>query len=489
MLVSFWFDDAAKARAGTKTFVVNAIGDAGLLLGILLLFGAMAAAGVEPGAGAFNFETLEAHSMAMVPIATLASLLIFAGCVGKSAQIPLSVWLPDAMVAPTPVSALIHAATMVAAGVYLVVRMNFLVVLSPFAMEIMAITGAASALIAAVMGLAETDLKRILAYSTISQLGLMYLAVGLGAFTASIFHLVAHGFFKALLFLAAGSAIMALGGEQDVRNMGGLARRMPVTAWGFVIGAAALAGIIPTIGFFSKELILWQSWERGHYFLWVAGFLGSGLSALYIFRAVGLAFFGETHVPIERFKKATEPVFSMIVPIMLLSTAVMLGGLLGVPASFGGEERLITWLGALIPTELSHAPTESSRGTEIVLAAATLLWSAHFAVLGWLVYAQRRDWARRMALRMGWAARLVARRFYLDEFYDRALVRPLFWIGRHVLRRWIDEGVLGGVVISGSGRAVGFAAEAASAAESGVLQHYLVMALVGAVILIALLTL
>lgn len=484
LLIGFWFEDAAKARAGLKAFIVNRIGDAGFLAGMFLVYGVMAAVGADPTSGYFNFTTMERYNAAFVPVATAVSLLLFAGAVGKSAQIPLYVWLPDAMAGPTPVSALIHAATMVTAGVYLVVRLNFIFALSPFALHFIAVIGATTAIYAAVMGLVVTDLKKILAYSTISQLGYMFLACGVGAFSAAIFHLVAHAFFKALLFLAAGSVIHALAGEQDVRNMGGLKRRMPLTAWTFVIAAAALAGIAPTVGFFSKDAILWQAWERGNTTLWAMGFLGAGLTAFYIFRAAGFVFFGATNVPLEKWKRVVESPVSMALPMLLLATATLVGGIVGVPECLGGLNRIGVWLGELIPYEISHAPSPGSHA-EIVLMAITLIWSAHFSILGWVIYAQKRDWPARIAERVAPLHRLVENLFYVDQLYDWTIVRPLVWLSRRVLWNALDETVVDGLAVHGTARAVGFMAVLASAMQTGVLQRYLLYFLIGAVAVIA----
>ncbi|MFH0799558.1 MAG: NADH-quinone oxidoreductase subunit L [Pseudomonadota bacterium] len=488
LLIGFWFEDAAKAKAGMKAFIVNRIGDAGFLAAIFLIFGVMSAAGVSPESGAFNFQTMERYGAYFVPVATTVSLLLFAGAVGKSAQIPLYVWLPDAMAGPTPVSALIHAATMVTAGVYMVVRLNFIFALSPTALEVVAWTGAATALFAATMGLAATDLKKILAYSTISQLGYMFMAAGVGAFSAAIFHLVTHAFFKALLFLCAGSVIHALHGEQDIRNMGGLKNRMPLTAWAFVIAAAALAGLPPFSGFFSKDAILWQVYERGHFWLWAAGFTGAGLTAFYIFRAAGLVFFGETNLSLEKWKRVEESSISMAVPILLLVTLSIFGGVLGLPSALGGGNILGHWLGGLIPYEMGHAPAEGSHG-ELILMAVSIIWAAHFSILGWLIYAQKREWPVRIAERMGLFYRLVANRYYIDELYDLLIVKPLVWFSRRVLWNTIDETFVDGLVVHGSARSVGFMATVASAAQTGVLQRYLLYFLIGAVAVIGYLAL
>jgi len=489
LLISYWFEDDVNARAGTKAFVINAIGDGGFLIGIFIVFGVMSASHALPASGFFNFETMERHAAFFVPVATALSLALFVGAAAKSAQIPLYTWLPDAMVGPTPVSALIHAATMVAAGVYMIVRLNFVFALSATALEVIAVIGAATALLGAVLGLAENDLKRILAYSTISQLGYMFIAVGVGAFSASIFHLIAHAFFKALLFLAAGCAIKALGGETDIRRMGGLKDRMPISAWTFVIAAVALAGIAPTSGFFSKEAILWQAFERGYTALWAAGFLGVGLTAFYIFRAAASVFFGEPTFSLEKYKRISEPSISMVVPAMILASIVALGGFVGLPECFGGTNLIGAWLGRIVPSEMSRMPGEESCGTRIVLSVITLLWSIHFCVLGWLIYAQKRDWPERIARKLGPVARLVSRKFYVDEIYDRALVRPLQWFSRRIIWRGMDQTVVDGIGVEGTQRAVGLMSALLSSAQTGILQHYLLYFLIGVVLIVALIAL
>ncbi len=489
LLISFWFEGEDKAKAGTKAFIINTIGDAGFLLGMFLIFGVMSAAQAAPESGFFNFETMERYGAYFVPVATAASLLLFSGAVAKSAQIPLYIWLPDAMVGPTPVSALIHAATMVAAGVYMVVRLNFIFALSPIALEVVAVVGAATALLAALMGLVATDLKKILAYSTISQLGYMFLAAGVGAFSAAIFHLMTHAFFKSLLFLAAGSAMKALGEESDIRKMGGLKKRMPITSWAFVIGAAALAGIAPASGFFSKDAILWQTFERGHKLLWTCGFIGVGLTAFYIFRAAGSVFFGEPKVSLEKFKKITEPCMSMIVPIMLFISLAAFGGFVGVSVCFGGADHVGAWLGQLIPSEMSRAPSESSCGVEIVLSIITLLWSIHFSVLGWLIYAQKREWPEKVAKKLRPFSTLVSRRFYVDELYGLIFVKPLLWFSKRIVLNGFDATVMDGIAVEGTSRTVGLMSALVSSAQTGILQHYLLYFLIGAVLIIGLVAL
>lgn len=487
LLIGFWFEDIAKARAGTKAFIVNRIGDAFFLAGLFLIYAVMASANAPVSSGYFNFEMMSRYNAYFVPMATAISLLLFGGAVGKSAQIPLYVWLPDAMAGPTPVSALIHAATMVTAGVYMVVRLNFIFALSPVALHVVATIGAATALYAATMGLTQTDIKKILAYSTISQLGYMFLAAGVGAFSAAIFHLVTHAFFKALLFLCAGSVIHAMAGEQDIRNMGGLRYRMPVTCWTFVLAAAAIAGIAPASGFFSKDAILWQAYERGDFVLWAIGFVAAGLTSFYIFRAVGATFFGETNASLEKFKRAHESPYSMIVPMMILAVLSVFGGLIGVPKILGGADRIGEWLSRLIAYEMGHAPEEGA--SEIVIMVITLLWSLHFAVLGWVIYAQKREWPDAVAQRFGFVYRLVANKYYVDEIYDFLIIRPLNWISTKILWQTVDDIFIDGLAVHGTARTVGLWANVVSLAQTGVLQQYLLYFLIGAVVVVGYLAL
>jgi NADH-quinone oxidoreductase subunit L len=489
LLIGFWFEDIAKARAGTKAFIVNRIGDAFFLAGLFLIYAVMASARAPVEAGYFNFEMMSRYNAYFVPTAAIVSLLLFGGAIGKSAQIPLYVWLPDAMAGPTPVSALIHAATMVTAGVYMVVRLNFIFALSPFALSVVASVGAATALYAATMGLTQTDIKKILAYSTISQLGYMFLAAGVGAFSAAIGHLITHAFFKALLFLCAGSVIHAMGGEQDIRNMGGLRYRMPVTCWTFVVAAMAIAGIAPAAGFFSKDAILWQTFERGQYLLWTVGFVAAGMTAFYIFRAVGMVFFGESNVPPEKYKKVHESPTSMAMPLIILAFLSLLGGLITVPHVLGGEDRLGTWLSRLIAYEIGHSPGEKSNAQEIVVMVITLLWSIHFMVLGWVIYAQKREWPNAVAQKFGFVYRLVANKYYVDEIYDFLIVRPLNWISTKILWQTIDDTFVDGLAVHGTARTVGVWANIVSMAETGVLQQYLLYFLIGAVVVVGYLAL
>ena len=341
LLIGFWFEDPEKAYAGKKAFVVNRIGDFGFLLGIILIFWSL---------GTVNFNEIAQQAPLLLTgggtLATAICLLLFLGATGKSAQIPLYVWLPDAMAGPTPVSALIHAATMVTAGVYMIVRLNVLYLLAPAAMCVVAVVGAATAIYAASIGLMQNDIKKVLAYSTVSQLGYMFLAVGVGAFSAGIFHLVTHAFFKALLFLGSGSVIHAMSNKQDIREMGGLKKQMPVTYWTFLFATLAIAGIPPFSGFFSKDEILWKAFSspQGHWTLWLIGFVAAGLTAFYMFRLVFLTFHGECRADEETKHHIHESPSLMTVPLIVLGVLSVIGGFAGIPEALWGGNHFHHWL-------------------------------------------------------------------------------------------------------------------------------------------------
>src|SRR3989338_8537235 len=313
LLIGFWLEDLKNADAGKKAFIVNRVGDFGFILGMFLLYTIFDTLTMSEISRIISLDENNGYTEALL---LLPTLLLFLGACGKSAQIPLYVWLPDAMAGPTPVSALIHAATMVTAGVYMVSRLSFLYTLAPVAMQVVAIVGGATALFAATIGLLQNDIKKILAYSTVSQLGYIFLAAGCGAFTAAIFHLMTHAFFKALLFLGSGSVIHAMHGEQDIRKYGGLSKRMPITTWTFVIASLAIAGIFPLAGFFSKDAIIWHTYNS-NIILWGVGFAGAGLTAFYMFRLIGLTFFGESNMDEATLRKVHESPPSMAVPLLL----------------------------------------------------------------------------------------------------------------------------------------------------------------------------
>jgi NADH-quinone oxidoreductase subunit L len=459
LLIGFWYSDRHNAYCGSKAFIVNRIGDFGFLIGIFLLFASFVQAGVPAGVG---FAEIQQHFAAIAErtIATpwgsewrlvdVIGLCLFVGAVGKSAQIPLYVWLPDAMAGPTPVSALIHAATMVTAGVYMVCRLSFLYDAAPFASAVIAWIGALTALFSATIAIAQTDIKKVLAYSTVSQLGYMFLAAGCGGYTGAIFHLVTHAFFKALLFLGAGSVILAMHHEQDILKMGGLRRRIPLTRILFFCGVYAISGFPFAAGFFSKDQILesaYVSHVPGHELLWAIALATAGLTAFYMWRLYFLVFSGETRAARVTFEHAHEPtpwVTNPLVPLALLS---LIGGLIGIPQMYGDAFRiehmhsLSNWLSPVWPPAEHH---ELAHGTELSLTGAAVA----IAVLGWVVayrvYYARPEASARLAARFAGLRTLLANKYYIDEIYDALIVRPLVRVSDVVLFRTVDAGAIDG---------------------------------------------
>ncbi len=419
LLIGFYFLRKSASDAGKKAFIVNRIGDAGFLLGLFLLLGTLGTlrfTEIVPAIEAGGFELGDG-------VMTAIALLLFVGAVGKSAQIPLYVWLPDAMEGPTPVSALIHAATMVTAGVYMVTRMNSVFQLAPVALLIVAGIGAATALFAATMALVQTDIKRVLAYSTVSQLGYMFLALGVGAYTAGIFHLMTHAFFKALLFLGAGSVIHAMSGEQDMRKMGELWSKIPATAWTFLVAAVAISGIPPLAGFVSKDAILTAAFEA-RAVLWGVGFVTAGLTAFYMFRLVNMTFFGASRVSPEAEHHLHESPRSMTVPLMILAVLSIVGGWIGWPAVLGGGDRFARFLEPVIVHYAGTGEVEGAHnlGTEYALIALSVLIALAGIVVAWQFYIKKPLIPKTLASNWGGVYRLLYNKYYVDQIYDAAFV-------------------------------------------------------------------
>ena len=387
LLIGFYFLRKSASDAGKKAFIVNRIGDAGFILGLFLLLntiGTLRFTEISSAIGAGGFAVGSG-------VMTAIALLLFVGATGKSAQIPLYVWLPDAMEGPTPVSALIHAATMVTAGVYMITRMNPVFQLAPVALAAIATVGAVTAIYAASMGLVQHDIKRVLAYSTVSQLGYMFLALGVGAFTAGIFHLMTHAFFKALLFLGSGSVIHAMGGEQDMRKMGALRTKIPTTFWTFFVATVAISGIPPLAGFVSKDAILAASFNARP-LLWAIGFITAGMTAFYMFRLVFLTFFGESRVPPEVEHHIHESPRSMTVPLMILALLSVVGGWIGWPESLGGKDYFARFLDPVIAKQaevVAAIPEAAVHTTEYELMAVSVLVALIGIGLAWYFYLRR----------------------------------------------------------------------------------------------------
>ena len=447
LLIGFYFLRKSASDAGKKAFVVNRIGDAGFLLGLFLLLdtiGTLRFTEIGPAIEAGGFAVGNG-------VMTAIALLLFVGATGKSAQIPLYVWLPDAMEGPTPVSALIHAATMVTAGVYMITRMNVVFQLAPIALGAVATIGAVTAIYAASMGLVQNDIKRVLAYSTISQLGYMFLALGVGAFTAGIFHLMTHAFFKALLFLGSGSVIHALSGEQDMRKMGALWGKIPITAWTFLVATIAISGIPPLAGFVSKDAILAASFNARP-LLWGIGFATAGMTAFYMFRLVFLTFFGESRVPHDVEHHIHESPQSMTVPLIILAILSVVGGWIGWPESLGGSDHFARFLDpviarhaevvAAVPEATPHMAERELMGVSVLVAFLGIGLAAYF-------YLRRPTIPGTLAEKSGGLYRLLYNKYYIDQIYDAMFVNRAKDLGTTLGA--FDLGVIDGLGVNGAG--------------------------------------
>ena len=457
LLIGFWFEKKAAVDAGMKAFIVNRIGDVGFLLGILMTF-------LVFGTVSFGEFLPLAPTQDTVVLSTIG-ILLFIGAIGKSAQIPLYVWLPDAMEGPTPVSAFIHAATMVTAGVYMVARTAALYAEAPLALALVGAIGAMTALYAATIALAQDDFKRILAYSTISQLGYMFLACGVGAFGAAMFHLVTHAFFMALLFLVAGSVMQAMAGESDIRKMGGLKDKLPITYRTFVIATLALVGIPPLAGFFSKDAVLWSAFREGYTLLWAAGVAGVFLTAFYMGRVWALVFEGRFRGSAEEARRLHESPPSMTWPLRLLAAGTVTVGFIGVPYYSWIEGFLAPYLAVKVPEPSFLAAEVGLTLLNVLVAVGGLLVARYF-------YLVDRALPERVASGAGPLYRLVKGKFWIDELYDVLLVRTLLFVSRVLLWRLVDKAVVDGF-FNGSGRVVRLSSEVFRLSQVGNLRLYL----------------
>jgi NADH-quinone oxidoreductase subunit L len=510
LLIGFWFQKKSASDAGKKAFIVNRIGDYAFILGMLLLFATF---------GTLDFQQL-AELVRAMPTETafgtmsIAALLLFIGATGKSAQIPLYVWLPDAMEGPTPVSALIHAATMVTAGVYMIGRNAVLFEHAPNVLIIVAVIGALTALVAGTIGLVQNDIKRVLAYSTVSQLGYMFLAMGMGAFGAGIFHLYTHAFFKALLFLGSGAVIHALHGEQDIRNMGGLKKALPVTYWTFLIGSLAIAGVPGLAGFFSKDEILFETFAHGHWILWIVGVITSLLTATYMFRLVFLTFHGTRrgNVAAVNHPEEEEPAAhghgashghgaaqghlhdappAMAFALILLAVGSVAAGYIGVPHVLGGHNRLGEWLKPsftaplpaamqygefMPPEEVGHGESAGEEAAgEAALELSLMGVSSAIAIAGIglaaFFFLRRPDRAAAVAARFPGLHRLLLNKYFVDEMYDSFVTRPIHVLSRDGLWRGFDVRIVDGAV-NGAGEIVDRSAATLRRLQTGSVRAY-----------------
>ncbi|MGH9756687.1 MAG: NADH-quinone oxidoreductase subunit L [Candidatus Acidiferrales bacterium] len=487
LLIGFWFLKKTAADAGKKAFITTRIGDMGFTIGILLAF--------------WTFHSVEYTAMfSQVAQDTIATgtltaicLLLFAGAIGKSAQLPLYVWLPDAMEGPTPVSALIHAATMVTAGVYMVARMNPLFSRAPVAMFVVALVGALTAFYAATIGLMQTDIKKVLAYSTVSQLGYMFLGCGVGAYAAGIFHLMTHAFFKGLLFLAAGSVIHAMGGEQEMTRMGGLRKKIPVTYWTMFAATLAIAGAPGFAGFFSKDEILEaaRSGPHANIYLWLLALVGAGLTSFYMFRLLFLTFFGKPRYDEHKVHVHESP-RSMTVPLIILGILSVCGGWVAAPHLIGGtdffEKFLHPVFSAFAPASgvagaVAEAAAEGASNPAMDLLRAVTGWPVIVALIGfllaWWFYIKDVNAPKKLARGLHGLYTLLLNKYYMDEIYGALIIRPLLWISTNVLWHGVDSGVIDGVV-NGTARVAQASGGEVRELQSGNARSYASWVVIGA---------
>ena len=486
LLTGFWYDRKFAGTsitwtgdAANKAFWVNRIGDFAFMLGMFLIFQEF---------GSLTFKNVMNSASSLSPGNSTMfwiTLLLFIGATGKSAQIPLFVWLPDAMAGPTPVSALIHAATMVTAGVYMVARNSLLYALAPDTMAIIAIVGALTAIVAASIGLAQNDIKKVLAYSTVSQLGYMFLALGVGAFTAGIFHVMTHAFFKACLFLGSGSVIHAMHEEQDIRKMGGLGKAMPRTYYTFLISSFAIAGFPPLAGFFSKDEILWSAFSQGSFLLWIVGALAALMTAFYMFRMVTLTFLGE-----PRWAHGTHPHESpatMTVPLIALAFLAVTGGLLGIPAALGGGNAIHQWLHPVFAQAMDRLPAarEYSHTTEYLFMLVSVAIGVSGFWFGRKIFLANPNADDTFEKKARGVFRMLSRKYYIDEVYMSTIVNPIVATSDTFLSRIVDNALIDGFV-NGLAALTARCSGWVRKLQTGVVQTYASMIVVGILLVLGL---
>jgi NADH-quinone oxidoreductase subunit L len=480
LLIGFWFEREAPADAGKKAFLVTRIGDFGFALGVMLIFVTF---------GTLNFDQVFEHAPEVLAVgstvATAITLLLFMGAVGKSAQIPLYVWLPDAMEGPTPVSALIHAATMVTAGIYMVARTHVLFELAPLSMSVVAWIGVLTAFFAATMALVQNDLKRILAYSTISQLGYMFVGVGVGAYGAGIFHLTTHAFFKALLFLSAGSVMHALSGELNIQKMGGLKDKIPWTYRTFLVGALALSGFPFFSGFFSKDEILWKAYENAGLALWLVGIVTAFMTAFYSFRAVFVPFWGPSRLDKKVAYHIHESPRVMIVPLVILAVLAFLGGYMGLPHFLGGS-AVEGFLSPVFAEGAHHAAEAGANAANVGLEVAFLGISVVVALAGiglaYFMYVARPTLPVNLAKSLGPLYTLLSNKYYIDEIYMAVVVNPLKGLASWLARVFDARGIDG--LVNGIAAFFGWSGQTTRKVQTGSVRNYALSILLGVVVLV-----
>lgn len=469
LLIGFWFKNTAYNNAAKKAFIMNRIGDLGFLLGIILIF-------VTYGSITYSDVIAAAPSGSSATVTAIA-LLLFVGAMGKSAQLPLYTWLPDAMAGPTPVSALIHAATMVTAGIYMIVRSNVFYSMSETASHFVAIVGVATALFAATIGLFQNDIKKVLAYSTVSQLGLMFLGLGVGAYSSSVFHVTTHAFFKALLFLGAGSVIHAMGGEQDIRKMGGLKKALPYTFWTMLIGTIAISGIPPFSGFFSKDEILAHTYEHSPV-LWFFGMVASMLTAFYMFRLLYLTFYRKFRGTHEQEHHLHESPKSMTIPLIVLAVLSLVGGVLGLPEFWG----FTNWMHHhLEPLMYSKAPSILNHEKEWILMGIAVLAAGATIFFAYMVYMKNQILPEAKDENLKGIKKVIYNKYYVDEIYEMLIRKPVDVLATFF--RYIDVKFIDGLV-DGVGVAVNGISSVVRKAQTGHIGMYIFSMVLGIVLIL-----
>ena len=482
LLIGFWYQDDEKSAAGMKAFIVNRVGDTGFVLAALLIFSY---------SHTLDFQGINAYfGSAGLPVSTmnLIGILLLIGACGKSAQIPLHVWLPDAMAGPTPVSALIHAATMVTAGVYLLSRMNGVLLHAPGAMQVVMWGGALTAFVGATMGLTQYNLKKVLAYSTMSQIGYMFMACGLGSFSAAMFHLYSHAFFKACLFLGAGAVLHALHGEEDMRKMGGLAKKMPVTFVTFLAGSLALCGVPPFAGFFSKDEILWSAFASAHggsTALWLVGAVAAGMTSFYMFRAIIMTFFGKDNVP-EKLKHGIhEPPFTMAIVLIILGLSSVVAGFIGLPQVLADKVGMGSPFFSFLEPVFGHHALKAgvTHQTELMFMAISIAIAFGGIFLAWVFYGLNPALPEAIKKKAGCIYTCISQGYYFDAIYEKVIVKSLDTLSESVLYT-IAEKLLNYVTIVKAGATARYSANLLSRMQSGNVQSYVLYALAGLALII-----
>ncbi len=476
LLIGYWFKNQDYNDAANKAFIMNRIGDLGLVLGVILIFvnfGSLQYTDVFANATSVDTQTL-----------TLITVLLFIGAMGKSAQIPLYTWLPDAMAGPTPVSALIHAATMVTAGIYMIARNNVLYTLSPTALELVLYTGLITAVFAATIAVTQNDIKKVLAYSTVSQLGLMFVALGLGAYSTGIFHMATHAFFKALLFLCAGSVIHALQNEQDIRKMGGLRKYLPITFFTFLVGVLAISGIPPFAGFFSKDEILASAFSHS-YLVWGVAAFASLLTSFYMFRLFFLTFYGTERAGEKAMSHIHESPASITIPLSILAVLSFAGGFIGVPEALGGSHWLSEFLAPVFATSLSLVQHHHlDHATEYILMATIVGLTIVMILIAYVVYVSKKTVPIPESEKLSTFHNTLYNKYFIDEIYNSVVVKPLYWLSETfdvvVERLGIDK------LVNGVGSSVVWGSKTFRLLQNGGIGFYIFAMVIGIIVLLTL---